>query len=235
MIRSASGKVGHVRVDARRRGRCAPSSASCSTTTATNVLVTLPMFHGTSRSTARLAGSTVVVPSAASVMCPSRIDQRDPPRHEVACSPVRGEDGVEHLGFARNGDGGRRGRGRRGRCGGRGRSGRRRRCARRQRAGAGGRCGGRSGRRGGRRRRDGRSRCRGDGDDGRAAVVVAGACGSRREVPRTAAATAERAARLPGRAEVRRWFMPAIVRRHLHVDRRPGDGTGHVARRTSGG
>ena len=33
-----------------------PSSASCSTTTATNVLVTLPMFHGMSRSTGRLPG-----------------------------------------------------------------------------------------------------------------------------------------------------------------------------------
>ena len=48
-----------------------PSSASCSTTTATNVLVTLPMFHATSRSTGPLAGSTVGVPAAASVIVPS--------------------------------------------------------------------------------------------------------------------------------------------------------------------
>src|SRR4029079_12014356 len=37
----------------------------------TNVLVTLPTFHGVSRSTGPLAGSTVVVPAVASLIVPS--------------------------------------------------------------------------------------------------------------------------------------------------------------------
>src|SRR4051812_14952194 len=48
-----------------------PSSASCSTTTATNVLVALPMFHATSGSTGPEAGSTAVVPAVTSVTAPS--------------------------------------------------------------------------------------------------------------------------------------------------------------------
>jgi hypothetical protein len=49
----------------------APSSASCSTTTATKLLVTLPMFHGRSGSTGLLGRSAVVLPAAACVMVPS--------------------------------------------------------------------------------------------------------------------------------------------------------------------
>ena len=48
-----------------------PSSASCNTTTATNALVALPMFHGTSGSTGPLAGSSVGVPAETSVIVPS--------------------------------------------------------------------------------------------------------------------------------------------------------------------
>ena len=73
-----------------------PSSASCSTTTATNVLVALPMFHATSGSTGPDAGSTVAVPAVTSVMAPSRSRQGDAGADELTGAAVGLEDVLQH-------------------------------------------------------------------------------------------------------------------------------------------
>ncbi len=104
MIRSASARSGRKRsIPASRSMR--PSSASCSTTTATKDLVTLPTFNGTFGSSGPLAGSSACVPDVTSVIGAVAVAHGEARTDEIAGGAMQLEDVRERLAKSRVGGG----------------------------------------------------------------------------------------------------------------------------------